>query len=218
MNIPLSVSPLALNAAAPGFSWGLTGLRAILALGLFATFTGVTFAQDHQLDVGVRSAVVEARPVSSDLRDARDHGKIYGIVSVQQVSSENKLVKPVDESAIMQLLSAELHAHGYRLYAPGTNPEILLTVYYGRGFLSNPYQESGGRNETPGSASPASGGSPGAPTISQTGIPPALFNELRPGFEAKLQKAKYEKLYIRVSAWRYPTAAKAKVRQLWNTT
>ncbi|MEO6873337.1 MAG: hypothetical protein ABI222_00805, partial [Opitutaceae bacterium] len=42
--------------------------------------------------------------------------------------------------------------------------------------------------------------------------------ELRPGFEAKLQKAKYEKLYIRVSAWRYPTAAKAKVRQLWNTT
>ena len=91
----------------------------------------------------------------------------------------------------------------------------------GRGFLSNPYQEGGGRNETPTAASSlgAAGGRPiGAPTVSQVGTPARLFNGLRPGFEPKLQKAKYEKLYIRVSAWRYPTDPKAKTKQLWNTT
>lgn len=198
-------------------------LRSALALGCGALGATAARAQETQLDVGVRTAVVD-RPLSkSDLRAAKPHGKIYGIVSVQHVTGESKLIKPVNEGAIMEALSQELNAHGFSLFQPGQNPEILLTVYYGRGFVHNPYLTGGGRTETPAGASPVgSGGSNGslgpAPSLSVTGVPTSFFKALQPGYEAKTQKARYEKLYIRVSAWQYPTDPKARVKQLWNAT
>ena len=181
-------------------------------------------AQDMQLDVGVRSTVVNrlvASPGHAPMQDAGERGKSYGIVSVQRVPSLDRLVKPVDEGAILQLLSYELNQHGYHLPPRGQNPEIVLVVYYGRGFLSNPYQVAGGRTETPSAAASVSGSGGdqvGGPSVSITGTPNQLFREKSPGFEQKLQRAGYEKLYIRVSAWQFPTDPKAKVRQLWNTT
>jgi hypothetical protein len=198
--------------------------HAVFGLGCALLATVPTRAQVNQLDVGVRSTVVDKPTSKSDLQKAKPHGKVYGIVSVQHVTGEGKLIKPVDEGMIMQVLSEELNANGFRLYKPGENPEILLTVYYGRGFVANPYAESGGRTETPaqGGSSAVSGGANGslapAPTLSVTGVPTSLMKGLEPGYEQKRQKARYEKLYIRVSAWQYPTDPKAHVKQLWNAT
>ena len=140
---------------------------------------------------------------------------------MQEVKGEGRLVKPVDETMVMEVLSRELNANGFRLYAPGERPEILLMVHYGRGFLANPYQIAGGRTETPGPASSVStpgGGSVGGTSVAFTGVPTQLFKELQPGYQGKLAKAKYEKLYIRVTAWSYPTDPKAHNKQLWNAT
>ena len=44
------------------------------------------------------------------------------------------------------------------------------------------------------------------------------MNSLAPGYEAKIQKAAAEKLYVRVTGWKYPADPKAKARMLWQTT
>jgi len=46
-------------------------------------------------------------------------------------------------------------------------------------------------------------------------MPMQLYDEKTPGWEAKLQKASFEKLYLRVTAWAYPTEHNAKPRMLW---
>jgi len=203
----------------PGRVSGTRWLRLTLALG--GAVWGVAVRAQDQLDVGVRTAVVDKPFAKPDAKAGTGHGKVYGIVAVQEVKAEGRLVKPVNEAAIMQLLSQELNANGFRLFGPGERPEILLTVHYGRGFLANPYQIEGGRTETPGPASSVGsigGGSVGGPSISFTGVPTQMFKELSPTYQAKLEKAKYEKLYIRVTAWAYPKDPKARNRQLWNAT
>jgi hypothetical protein len=47
--------------------------------------------------------------------------------------------------------------------------------------------------------------------------PMQLFDEKTPGYEAKLQKAAYEKLFIRITAWEYPPTPKSKPKMLWKT-
>ncbi len=177
------------------------------------------------MDIGVRSAVLDKpeKPTGkpekltgkSDMQQAGELGKIYGILAIQPVHSEVKLVKPVDAGAIMDLLHHELNAHGFQRVGQGKHPEILLTVLYGRGYLVNPYMVDAGA-ETPGGASAVGGLD--APTNTITGMPTQLFKEKGTGFVAKAQKAQYEKLFIRVTAWRYPADPKAKLKQLWNTT
>ena len=155
--------------------------------------------QAVEMDIGVRSAVLdkpEKLTGKSNMQQADEHGKVYGILAVQPVASE---VKPVDANAIMQLLHHELNAHGFQRVEKGKHPEILLTVLYGRGYLVNPYRTDSGP-ETPGGAS--SVGGIDAPTTTITGMPTQLFKEKGTGFEA----------------WRYPTDPKAKLKQLWYTT
>lgn len=204
--------------------------RVVLAVACLGLSAALARAQEEKLDVGVRSKVAD-KPFGkskSAMEDAKPHGKVYGIVLVKQVTTEQKLVKPANTSLIMELLSTELNAHGYKLVAPGQDPEIAITVYFGRGFLNNPFLRGAGREMTAatGSASlsvtnsNSGGGSVAAdaPTYNIIGTGEQLFRNKGNGYEAKIQKAQYEKLYIRVSAWAYPTDPKAKTRQLWNTT
>lgn len=207
---------------------GFFVVRVLLAAGSLGLVTTAARAQENEIDIGVRSTIVD-KPLGhskSSMQDAKPHGKIYGIVLVKQVTTEQKLVKPVDESAIIGLLSTELNTHGYKLVPAGQIPEIVLTVYYGRGYLNNPFLRGAG-HEMPagvGSASLGTSGTGGgtapadAPTYNITGVGEQLFRNKGNGYEAKLQKAQYEKLYIRVAAWAYPSDPKAKTKQLWNTT
>ena len=216
------------------------GLVAVAGLALLALSAR---AQDSQLEIDVRTGVVD-KSIMWDGRapapGAGGHSKIYGILSVQEVKSVMKLVKPVDEKAIMELLGRELERNGFQRYAPGTKPDIVITVSYGRAELANPYikgvGEQGGNGtvgaataggnansagnalsgNTGGQSGPGSNDS-GATSVTITGgFATQLMDEKTPGFEAKLQKAAGEKLYIRVVAWSYPDGPDAEM--LWKTT
>jgi hypothetical protein len=132
----------------------------------------------------------------------------------------------VDETAILQLLSEELNKNGFHLFAPGQKPEILLTVSYGRGEVHNPYFHDQGEvggfavlsPPDPDGQSPR--GDTEATSVTLTGavaIGQSVFDFKTPGYEAKLQKAGYEKLFIRITAFAYPTDPKAKPKMLWKT-
>ena len=42
-----------------------------------------------------------------------------------------------------------------------------------------------------------------------------LFDQKGHGYEQKLQKAGFEKLFIRITAWAYPSGPKGKTKMLW---
>ena len=203
-------------------------------------------AQENQLDVGVRSSVVDKTHLWSKenpkLKGEGGHGKIYGILTVDEVKSDRELEKPVDERYLSNLLVEQLEANGFRQVAKGERPDILLTVSYGRGELANPYirdtGEVGGVGSVPnmgssragmampggGESSPSGGfASTNAPTQTITGgMAEQMIDEKTPGYEAKLQKASFEKLYIRITAWDYPNKQNypdkhSAARMLWKT-
>ena len=172
-------------------------------------------AQASELDVGVRSTLVDKPFGKSGMQYAPKHGKVYAILSVDMIKSQDKLVKPVDATRLAGLAVQQLDAHGFSRVLRGKKPDILITLLYGRGWLKNPYLAGAGV-ETPGGEGSVTGID--APTVTITGIPSQLFKEKENGFEAKLQRAQYEKLCIRITAWKYPTDPKAKPVQLWHTT
>lgn len=181
-------------------------------------------AQANPLDIGVRSSVV-ATPVWSDkspVASAGERGKTYGIASVDEIKSELRLVKPVDERALVALLLHELDANGFHEFVKGQKPDILLAVSYGRGGLRNPFIRDSG--ETPGgitpTPSPTLAGSQEfeATTVTITGaFSQQLVDEKSFGYEHKIQKAGFEKLYIRITAFQYPSGPNTKARMLWKT-
>ena len=191
-------------------------IRWWLAAGCLAGMAPLARAQYYDgLHIGVRSEIVDKPFGKSDPKDQPVHGKVYAIFAVQMIQSQDKLVNPVDANRLAGLVVQELDKHGYIRMLKGQKPDVLIHVLYGRGWLRNPYMAGSGP-ETPAGASSAGGLD--QPSVTITGIPTQLFKEKGTGFEAKLQKAQYEKLCIRITAWQYPTDAKAKPRQLWNTT
>ncbi len=207
----------------------LTKLPGFVAVACLALLPLATRAQEQQLEVNVRPKVVDksAMWAGKTQPGTGGHSRIYGILSVQEIKGEQKLIKPVDENAILQLLSEEMNKNGFQLYAPGTKPDIVITASYGRGEVQNPYikgsGETGGSSDVNAATTSANlGGSgsndSGATSVAITGaFADQLMDEKSPGFEAKLQKAAGEKLYIRVTAWAYPSDAKAKSKMLWKT-
>ena len=121
----------------------------------------------------------------------------------------------------------ELAANGFRPYAKGQKPDILLTLSYGRGNLRNPYMsdtgdmgviggQSGG--DLGGGAGPTSEGKgEGRPYNVVSGDARLLFDEVSPTYRAKLAKSEFEKLFLRVTAWSYPKSPTDKPKMLWKT-
>jgi len=144
----------------------------------------------------------------------KEHGKLYAIVAISESPSDVKLVRPVDEDNLLRILRVELTKRGFVEITPKQQPEILLTVTYGRGLLRNPYQDDSMVNET---SDP--------PVVTITGaFPTQLIRQKEKDFEEKLQNANFEKLFIRVTAWKFPEKAsgepkekKVKPYQLWKT-
>ena len=92
---------------------------------------------------------------------------------------------------------------------------------YGRGELANPYtQDQGevGGNGTSIQVNVNGGGDGGnAPMQTINGaFAQQLMDDKSPGHEAKLQKASFEKLYLRVTAFSYPGKGE-KPRMLWKS-
>jgi hypothetical protein len=195
---------------------------AILPLGfiLAAGCLGLTASvRAQEPDIGVRSKVMDKdlqwSHKSGSLEEG-GHSKTFAIVAIDEVKNAEPLVKPVDQENILRQLFEQLQANGFKKYAKGTKPDILLAVSYGRGDMANPYERDTG--ETPGDMMGSGAGLAGVPTTTITGaFAQQLMDEKTPGYEAKLQKASYEKLFIRVTAFAYPTDPKAKPKMLWKT-
>ena len=214
---------------------------AAICLGLIAP---AARAQETQLEINVRTRVTDKSIMwagKAPKPGEGGHSKIYGILAAKEIKGELRLVKPVNENAIIELLSMELNKNGFRLYAPGTKPDIVITVSYGRGEVANPYIKGEGEQGGSSAVGAASAGanapdafgahldelSSGGPSANDSGVPAVaitggfatqLMDERSPGFEAKLQRAAQEKLYLRVTAWTYPSGPKAKAQMLWKTT
>ncbi len=202
-------------------------------------------AQSADLEVGVRSTVPDGALRWNKGRTQAEgmHGMVYGILAIKEIENVERLIKPVNEKRVVSLLMDTLDANGFREFVPGETPDILVVASYGRGEISNPYirdtgEVSGvqgfpsplGRPALALDSQPAAGPPPigqlsspmtldnGAPGQNLTGADARqLFDEKGPGYEAKLQKAAYEKLFIRITAFEYPANSKAKHRILWKT-
>ncbi|MBS0632725.1 MAG: hypothetical protein JSS11_12490 [Verrucomicrobia bacterium] len=169
-------------------------------------------AEVDQLRVGVRASVDYKgmkKPTDEQLREAKEHQRIYIIAQVKQIempSKPDKLVKPVNELALANELRATLARNGYtEATTGGPKPEIVLLVDYGRGWLPNVYL--GEATET----GSIDGASTFVPSFKQ------LMDQKTPGYEEKIQRASYEKLVIVVTAYKYPSGAKEKPQRLWKT-
>ena len=154
---------------------------------------------------------VEVRSTVDDLWDgfkkkkAEAHGKMYYLISLRAQPSEAKLKRPIDESALSNELKRALSAQGFREISGSDKPEILLSVVYGRGLLKNPYLDI--IDEI----------SPEGP-VATVSSPADGFARHQIGFEAKLQNAQNEKLFVTVRAVKYPETPKAPAVRLWQTT
>jgi hypothetical protein len=185
-------------------------LPLLLAAGCLALLTPSARAQD--VDIGVRSKVMD-----KDLQwghknggdaESGGHSKTFAILAIDEVKSDYKLVKPVDQENLLRQLFEQLLANGFTKYAKGTKPDILLAVSYGRGDMKNPYERDQGETPT----------SDGTPQMTITGaFAQQILDEKTPGYEANLQKASFEKLFIRVTAFEYPKEKGAKPKMLWKT-
>jgi len=165
-----------------------------------------TINPSEDIDIGVRSTVDE-RWEGVHKHGAIEHGKVYGIASIKEVPAVSNLVQPVNEAMLLQHLREELNRRGFSEMSESQKPDIVLTVLYGRGWLRNPYLKGMILNEE----------SEMVPVASSI-TPDVAFRLREPGFEAKLQAAQHEKLFIRVSAWKYPSQPGEKPSEYWKTT
>lgn len=184
-------------------------LLSALFLGLLTTAARAD--QVDELEVDVRSAIVDkpAGLKKSETPEAGTHGKVYGILAVQLIPTQDKMIKPVDAAKLLELVHHELQTHGFQPAPKGRKPEILLTVQYGRAYLNNPY--FGDTQEVEYQA-----GNLPERHLGITDLTQSMKMKVA-GMEAKTQKAEFEKLCIRVTAWAYPTDPKSHAKRLWNT-
>lgn len=184
--------------------------RTWLAIGLGLAAPAVP-AAEMPSDAGV--------PLSIDIRTSVDqrwrgfrkggavaHGKRYLLASVKEAAGAVPLVRPVNEGELLRLVRGELGKHGFQEITAAQKPEIVLTVNYGRGFLRNPHLEDAMVDDA----------TTGVPTATITSPKQAMRQR---GFnaEARLQKAQFEKLYLAVTAWKYPEARGEKPYFFWRT-
>lgn len=199
------------------------GARRFLALFLVGVALAASrlAAGDGDFPINVRATV--DRPFKGLRREPlRDHGKVYTIVSMDLIDNpDNKLVRPVNEFALIKNLRHVLSTHGFREAVGDTKPDILLTVLYGRGWLRNPYLEDGQIDGLSGGIDGIDSG--GARVVTITGIPKDALKHKEAGYEEKVQRADGEKLIINITAWQYTGprkegTKKEKPKQLWHTT
>jgi hypothetical protein len=151
------------------------------------------------------SSMVERAYTRFSKEPYREHGKRYAIISLAPVA-EYPLKRPVNEAALLAELRRALAVHGFHETESGKNPDIVLTVLYGRSHLVNPYTKDS-IDVTPGGV----------------GVPMLVIGEVeartisKPGGAAKLIAAGAEKLFIAISAWQYPATQTEKPKLVWRT-
>jgi hypothetical protein len=170
-------------------------------------------ASARPVEVGVRSSVDEGWK-GMQKKGAIEHGKVYLIASLKEAPSEQKLVQPVDEAGLLAQLRRTINAYGFREAAAGDTPDVVLTVLYGRGHLRNPYLANIDGDVSSDSLAPTP-----LESLHAASVNPRLYEKRQWGaYEHKMMQAQKEKLFIRVTAWKFPGERKEKPAELWKTT
>ncbi len=190
---------------------GLAGLALAAGSGRAAEAAGAGPAPE--VAIGVRSSV-DQRWQGVRKGGPIEHGKVYLIASLKQAPSAGKLVQPVDEAGLLARLRETLNAHGFREAVTTDTPDVVLTLLYGRGHLRNPYLANIDGDISSGSIAPTAGES-----MLAAAVDPRLYDKRQWGYyEHKLLGAQKEKLFIRVTAWKFPGDRKEQPAELWKTT
>lgn len=164
-----------------------------------------------QVDRGAESP--KGSPATG-LDEAQRHGKNYVLLLVEQPKSIYKLVRPIEPQAIADEVAHQLDLHNFHRVAAGEKPDIVITVRYGRGMLPNAYYTEGVDIDDIGLDS-GSGGDPTNPPHVVITSPRLARRLTEPGVEDKATKAMYERLFITVRAWKYPSSPTEKPKALW---
>jgi hypothetical protein len=178
---------------------------------------GLARASDEGgLIIAVRSSVDRAF-VGLHKAPIVEHGKAYIIAALNEAPTTRALVQPVDQGNLLLQLRRALAKRGFHeVTTMAETPDIALTVVYGRGWLKNPYLDE--HTMPVGMSEP--------PVVSMKGTDiQQMIREREPGYEAKLQDASHEKLFIHLTAWEFPgkqpapkAGKKKKPLELWKTT
>jgi hypothetical protein len=180
-------------------------LFALVPLALISASTAAG-SDDSDFRITVRSSVEQAYTRFSK-EPLHEHGKSYAIIAMDQVK-DIPLVKPANEGEILAQLRTVLSAYGFHEITPGTNPEIVLTVLYGRSHLRNPYLDK---------TIEIDGAGFGGVRVVSASVDQLVRERSTPGYAEKTISADAEKLFIAVTAWKFPSTAKEKPEQLWRT-
>ena len=188
--------------------------RGTLAAALLVSLTARAQHDLGGMDIGVRSGIDRAEKRRRDRdriyeKDLARHAKVFLLASVLPHPSIGPLLGEIDAPAIAKELTRLLEIEGFHAVQPGQQPEIVITVDYGRGWLPNPYSDentSAGRNN-----------------LSDSEVfHPWPLHEIFPSLaeDLKRQDADEEKLIIQVRAWKYPPPPDPKKEPLlmWMTT
>lgn len=186
--------------------WGLS------ASGTLAAENAAT-VRAPTVEIGVRASVDE-RWEGVHRHGPVEHGKVYLIASLNQSPSAKELVQPVDETALLGEFRKALGTQGFREMTAGETPDVVLTLLYGRGHLRNPYLANNVGDINAESIAPT----PTESWLAATTDPRLYEKRMSMRYEHKVVAAQKEKLFIRVSAWRYPGDRKAAPVALWKTT
>lgn len=185
---------------------------------LFTVVAAVLFPAAHvhaevnELRVSIRSDVEHKgmkKPTEEELQQAKAHQSVYVIAQVKEIKMPDKLVRPVNEAALVSELRKTLRQRGYQeAVVGGPAPEIVLLAYYGRGLLPNVYL-----------ADSAQTGAMDNQDSVDTFVPSwtQLMNQRTPGYEEKIQRANFEKLLIIIAAVKYPSKQGERPQRLWKT-
>ncbi len=192
----------------------ITGLALLLGV---AAGSGLAAESEEptpaEVVIGVRSAVDE-RWNGVRKGGPIEHGKVYLIASLQAAASDRKLLQAVDEDGVRQQLRHVLNSRGFREAVTGDTPDIVLTLLYGRGHLRNPYLANIDGDINSDSLAPTN-----FESLRAAAVDPSLSGKRSWGsYEHKVQVAQKEKLFIRVTAWKFPGDRKEKPAELWKTT
>jgi hypothetical protein len=181
-----------------------------LAVGMVLTAPLPAQQNTGELNVGVRTKVEPAVfPKERKALVAQGGRQLYAILQVQQRGSIAKLAQPVDAEMIAREVSRQLDLRGFRRTQPKQKPDIVITAEYGRDVLPNPYQGEARTDD----------GMSSAPTVTLNGDALGqLMRQKEFGMEEKIQRASYEKLFIEVKAWKYPSSPQEKPRVMWVAT
>ncbi|MDB6095340.1 MAG: hypothetical protein JWM32_2902 [Verrucomicrobia bacterium] len=168
--------------------------------------------EDEDYEIGVRSGIDDAEKHHRDhdrsySNDMTRRARRYQLASAKQLDGEERLWRTVDARDMAAEVKKQLDSQGFHEVQKGEKPELIVTVFYGRTYLNNPYTDTMWDKIIN--------------NLSDSDVVSVWpSHQSYHRLEERRQKAALEKLVIMVIGWQYPPPPdpKKKPKMLWRTT